>query len=45
MFLKFNKSIVESYFSRLEEVEDQLSGLKDKIYTSEKIEEFLDTKT
>jgi hypothetical protein len=36
------KNTVESHSSRLEQVEDRISGLKDKIYIKEKTEEYLE---
>jgi chromosome segregation ATPase len=41
-FLKSNKNTFENHFSRLDQVEDRISGLKDKIDINEKTEEFLD---
>jgi chromosome segregation ATPase len=38
------KNAFESHSSRLEQVEDRISGLKDKIDIKEKTEEFLDKK-
>jgi predicted nucleic acid-binding Zn-ribbon protein len=36
------KNTVESYFSRLEQVEDRILGLKDKMHIKDKTEEYLD---
>jgi hypothetical protein len=38
--LKINANILESHYRRLEQEEDRISGLEDKIHIKEKIDEY-----
>jgi hypothetical protein len=43
--IKSIKNTIESHSSRLEQVEDRITGFEDKIVIKEKVEKFLDKNT